>query len=388
MKKMQMNLGIVGSLAVTVACLATSGLAQQADTPLRYRNLTVSPYVSLSGAYDSNIDAAPENERDDYSAILELGANFRNHTRLCHVEGRLWGLAEEYQEYDAESHQDYGNALKIRLWDRHTALLVLEQSFEDRTDTDIVTGSIEGWRKLEASALLGKDLTDKLGADLAYRYRGIDYDAERLYDFDQHTLDLLLGQDMTERSVGTLLLRGGRQQSDANAEDADFVVAHIGFKTRNSRKLRGALGVGWHYHDVEDPISTPSADIALRWQPRQRIAVDLNTVRTVEPSRQNMENYNVETRTTLALHVKPVDDITLSAIGMFARNDYDRPVTVDGVERDKADDTLTGILRCAWRPTGEKLELVGDIKLEERDSTLDANDYEALVVSLGARLWL
>ena len=387
MNRTRINIAKRGWL-VAVVCLATSGLAQEADTPLRYRNLTVHPYVSLRGAYDSNIDATPENERDDYSAILELGTDFRNRTRLCDIRGRLWGLAEEYLEYDDESHQDYGTALNVRLWGRESLLVALDQSFKDITDTDIVTGSVEGWRELEASVLLGKDLTDKLGADLAYRYRDIAYDAERLYDFSQHALDLLLGHDMTERSVGTLLLRGGRQESEANAEDADFVVAHIGFKTRNSRKLRGSAGVGWHYHDVDAPISTPSADIALRWQPRANIALDWNAVRTVEPSRQNLENYNVETRTDLGLHYNPVDDITLSAIVMYARNDDDRPVTVDGVERDKEDDTWTGMLRCAWRPSGETLELVGDIKNEERDSTLDANDYTSLVVSIGARLWL
>lgn len=387
MKRMRVSLGASGWLLLA-ASLAVGGNAEETDTPLRYRNLTVNPYVSLRGAYDSNIDALPDNERDDFSTLLELGADFRNRTRLCDIKGRLWGLAEEYLDYGDESHQDYGNTLNVRLWERETLLVALDQSFKDITDTDIVTGSVEGWQDQEVSILLGKALTDKLDADLAYRYRDIAYEAERLYDFSQQAVDLQLGHDMTERSVGTLLLRTGRQASEANAEDADFAVAHIGFATRNSEKLRGALGVGWHYHDVDDPISTPSADIALRWQPRSNIALDWNVVRTVEPSRQDLENYNVVTRTDLGLHYNPVEDITLSAIVMYARNDYDRPVTVDGVERDKEDDTWTGILRCAWRPSGEKMQLVGDIKSEERDSTLDANDYTSLVVSLGARWWL
>lgn len=376
----------IGCGVVALAAgVAASAWSQDADSVLKTRNLTLRPDIFLRGAYNSNLDATPDNELDDYSTILVAGLDFENRTRLCTVDGRFWWLAEEYLDYTERSHQDFGNELNIRLWDRETLLLVLNQRYEDRTASDVVTGSIEGWQEGEASFLLGQRLTDKLAGDLAYRYRDVRYDAERLHDWNQHTADFTLGHDMTERTVGTLLLRAGRQASDGNSTDANFGVAHLGVTTRNSRKLTGAIGAGWHYHNVEPAISTPSADAKVTWRPRDQLAVDLAVLRTVEPARQDRDNYNTPIRTTLGLHYSPVNVLTVSAIVMYARNDYDRPVLVDGVERDKQDDTWTEVLRCAYRPARQRLELFAEAKTETRDSTLDANDYDLLVLSLGAR---
>lgn len=383
MKRMRCSIGL--GAVLLAAGVATGAWSQDTDSILRVGNLTVSPYISARGVYDSNLDATPDDEVDDFSTILELGLDFENRTRLCTIDGRFWGLAEEYLDYTERSHQDFGNRLRVRLWERERLLVVLDQRYEDRTASDVVTGPIEGWQEGEVSVLLGKRLTDKLDGDVAYRYRDVRYDADRLFDWNQQTADFTLGHDMTERTVGTLLLRAGRQQSDGNAVDADFGVIHLGVTTRNSRKLTGAIGAGWHYHDVEPAISTPSVDAKVTWRPREQLAVDLSVVRTVEPARQDRENYNTPTRTALGLHYSPVKEITVSAIGMYARNDYDRPVTVDGVARHKQDDTWTGLLRCAYRPDRQRLELFAEAKTETRDSTLDANDYDMLGLSLGAK---
>jgi hypothetical protein len=377
----------VWPLLVAISVCGLAAAQSQELGPRSYTaNLRLRPYVSLRGVYDSNLDATPDNELDDLSAILEAGMDFVNDTGLCTIDGRVWVLAEEYLDYTERAHQDFGNRLRIRLWEREMLLILLDQRYEDRTASDVVTGSIEGRKQTEASLLLGKRLTDKLDGDLAYRYRDVRYESERIFDWDQQTLDFTLGHDLTRRTVGTLLLRGGRQTSEGNFENADFGVAHVGITTRNSPKFSATVGLGWHYHDIEDAISTPSGDIAVRWQPRDRLGIDLTALRTVEPARQNRDNYNTVTRTSLALHFKPVNDITVSLTGMYARNDYDRPVEINGVDRKKRDDTWTGMLRCAYRPGGGKLELFGDLKIEERDSTLDANDYASHVVGVGARL--
>ena len=384
MKKICMRIGWWRP-AVLAACLAASARGQGDVTPPGAGNLSLRPYIAVRGIHNSNLDATPDNEIGDGSAILELGLDIENRTRLCMIDGCFWVLAEEYLDYTERSHQDFGNRMSVRLWERERLLVVLNQRYEDRTASDVAAGSIEGWQEGEVSVLLGKRLTDKLDGDLAYRYRDVRYDADRLFDWNQQTADFTLGHDMTERTVGTLLLRAGRQASDGNSTDADFGVIHLGVTTRNSRKLTGAIGAGWHYHDVEPAISTPSVDAKVTWRPREQLAVDLSVLRTVEPARQDRENYNTPTRTALGLHYSPVKAITVSAIGMYARNEYDRPVTVDGVARDKQDDTWTGLLRCTYRPDQQRLELFGEAKTETRESTLDTNDYDMLALSLGAR---
>lgn len=383
MKRLRHSIG--WGVVLLAAGVATSARSQDADSTLPEKNLTLRPSVSARGVYNSNLDATPNNEKDDYSTVLELGLDFENCTRLLTIDGSFWLLAEEYLDYTDRAHQDFGNRLGVRLWDRESLLVAVDERYEDRTASDVVTGSIEGRKECEASVLMGKHLTDELDGDLAYRYRDVQYDAERLYDWSQHAADLVLGHDMTERTIGTLLLRAGRQSSDGNINDANFGVVHLGVKTRSSSKVAGAIGAGWHYHDVEPAISTPSADARLTWRPREQLAVALSVLRTVEPALQERENYNTPIRTSLGLHYSPVKVITVSAIGMHARNDYTRPVTVGGVKCDKRDDTWTWLLRCAYRPSGQRLELFAETKSETRDSTLASNDYDLLVMSLGAR---
>jgi hypothetical protein len=375
--------GLAG-LGLLVLGFSPSGLSAPGEGIVA-RNLTIHPYVEARGEYDTNPDASYEDSSSDVSATVQGGANFLNLTRKSEVSLHAWALMERYQDLGDKDHEDFGDELRIRLFDPSKLMIRLNQSYADRTDFDTILGRDESRQELFASGLLGKDLTDKVMAETAYRYQEYSYDSETLYGWKEHGVEGTLGHALTRRTTGTLSLRGELQSSDRSDDDGNLGALHLGFRTRNSEKLLGYAGAGWLVYESGDTsISTPSMDIGLTWRPRDPFRLELSGLRTVIPSIQSVNNFNTTTRLTLAGHYDLARPLTLSLIGSYYRNDYEREVVIDDVTQNWADDTFVGTFRVSYHP-GSLMRYFFEARAENRDSSVYYGDYSREILSIGAR---
>lgn len=349
------------------------------------RNMTIHPYVELRGEYDTNPDASSQGSDSDMSATVRGGADLLNLTRQSQVSLHAWALAERYQDLDPKDHEDFGDELEIRLFDPTRLLVGISQTYADRTDFDTILGRDESRQDLTASGLLGKEVTDKVMAEAKYKYWDLSYDSDDLYGWQEHSAEGTLGHALTRRTTGTLTVRGAIQGSERGSEDGELGALHLGFRSRNSEKLIGYAGAGWLVYEVGDEsTSTPSMDVGLTWRPRDPWRLELNALRTVNPSVYDPENFNTLTRVTLGGHYNIVRPVTLSLVGFYNQNNYERDLVSQGNATDWEDDTYVGFFRLTYHP-GTVMQYFFEARAEDRDSSVAWADYSRELLSIGAR---
>ena len=216
---------------VTIACLFLAAgsmwtLAQENQpTGFKFNNLTVSPFVNLDYAYDSNVDYDKESLGD---SILEVNPG----VDLAY-KGNDWGLTanswfsyNKYINYTTLDALRYGDHVNFYKETAGGWRLVLGQSYLKSSQNDsIIDGGRGLWRnrdELGFNGALSYQASQKTSVTLTGMYNDLNYIndpantpvprrkyASDLYGWSEWALGLELAHKITEKS--NLLLNGGYQ---------------------------------------------------------------------------------------------------------------------------------------------------------------------------------
>lgn len=381
MKRISVVMCLVSCL---FAAVQITNAAESKDEGIKMGDYRLMPYADLMSIYDSNVETQPNNEKDDVSFRLKIGTGFRNTAEKVKLEADLWGLSEKYIDLKDENHDDFGESLSFQMLDLGKFNFGIEESYQDIQSLDYAVGSIQARKLTRLGALTGVRITEKLNASLAYGFHDTAYESPRQFDWSEHVVSLVGIHDMTEKTSGKVSVGANFQSSDANVEDGTYVSALIGIKSRQTEKLTGEAGIGIMSLSGEADATRFAFNAGADWKAVEKVNVFVNAKNGFEPSVLDENNYNLTTRATLGAEWAFVDSFSLMGSGAYARNDYLNDVVVNNEAVTKQDDTLTGTVRLTYKAPCKHFRVYLEGRYEDKNSTLDSNDYTQTQVTVGA----
>jgi len=378
----------VSVIACLVGCLFVAAqvlnAAESKDEGIKIGDYRLLPYADLMSIYDSNVETQPSNEKDDVSFRLKIGAGFKNTSEKVKLDADLWGLSEKYLDLKDEDHDDFGESINLEWPEMGRFSFGVNESYEDIQSLDYAVGSIQARKLMRLGTHAGSKITEKMNADLSYSFSDTDYESPRQFDWNEHIVSLVGLHDMTDKTAGKVKIGANFQSSDANVKDGTCVSALFGVKSRQTEKLTGEAGIGVMNLSGEDEATRLAFDAGADWKATEKVNVFMNARNGFEPSVLDENNYNLTTRATLGAKWAFVESFSLMGSGAYARNDYLNDVVVSGESMTKQDDTLTGTVRLTYNAPSKYLKIYLEGKYEDKNSTLDSNDYDQTQVTIGA----
>lgn len=376
---------MVWKLSSTVLVVVfVSAMVVEAQDGINAGCFNLSPYADISVVSDSNVRTSPDDEEDDVSGQLRAGLDFRNKAEEIRLSGDVWGMAERYADLDDEDHEDWGQSLRLRLFDRDRVQIGLRQSFASIQSLDYAVGSIQARDEMKAGLALGKNFTDKLEGDLDYAFSQTDYESPVAFDWDQHRVLATVGHAVTDKSAATIAVSGGTQSSDGNEKDADFYAVRVGVRTRGTDKMTGSIGVGYQRHESDENIDWPSFRGSLKWQATEKVSVFARAENAIEPATQEINNYKKVVRASLGSEINIMQDYRLGLTGRYNRNDIERKIEDGTLSKD--DDTYTVSARLTYQPPARWLQAFIEAQYEDKTATPKRNEYSQTMLTAGVNL--
>ena len=324
--------------------------------------LNVSPFLTVSALYDSNVDFAREGElaegdREEEKTggyTLQPGFDLLLPGNGWQLDGRAYLQVEEYSKDFAESREDWYETLN---WygetERGTGLRLsqmMQQVVHDDTDW------ADRWndrREMRFAAQLGKPVSDKTKLGLSGYYHDLKYDDEELFDSDRVGGTLTIAAKLSDKTDGLLVGGYASHSSEDQEGNAESLTAHAGFASRLTDKTsyRTTVGVE-HYSGFGDDESEVglSYDLGATWRASERVTLGLSGRSTYEPAEDVGQNSMLVSTLGLVLNYRPLTRWALTVGGAYRREDYTReielnqmqPTTVAAGGRERTDDQLSG----------------------------------------------
>jgi hypothetical protein len=373
-------------VAVTASMLLGAHLADaKPGEGILAGNVTFNPYAAASVQHDSNVRAADANEEDDTSITGKLGLMLRiTDPQLLKLKAEIWGLSERFSDLTEEDHVDFGNSLSLGLGDKDALHLALKQTYADTESLDYGTGIIEPRQVLSVDAGVLTPLDNKLGAKLGVMAGGTEYDSPTSFDWSEQAGVIQLAYDVSDKTALTMAGTGGTQSSDGLATDSDFYKATIGFRNRQTAKLSGEAGIGYHLYAYDSDVDGIHFFAKVQLQLTPRIALSISGENSVEPGSLSSEAENSKEVTDAQLGARwsITDSVSATLTGDFRHNSLVKQI--NGV--DKESDILGATLRVDYTPPAGFVKLFVQAKVQEKDSTIDGNDFSQAMAEAGVRL--
>ena len=368
------------------ALVASAALAQDAENGIIYKGFVFTPGADIESIYDSNVSLQPNDEISDLSFYTKFGLGVSNQAEKVRMNANLWGALERYMDETDENHEDWGESLKFKMFDKDTVQVIVRESYEDIQSLDYSTGTIEPRRVTDAGFSGARQFTDKLDGDIGYSYQNTVYESPLNFDWYENSVNANALHDFTAKSRIGVLLDSGTQVSDGNREDGKYVTAMFGFNTRNTDKINLESGIGYMTHRSDNDISTLAYKLTGSWKTTEKVSLNANINSGIEPASQDPNNFNETVRGSLGATWNIVKEWSASLTGMYAQNDFTELIDRDGVLEKKKDDTYTGTFRVTYQPPVKALKIYFEQKYEDKDSTFDSNDYKQYMTKLGLSL--
>jgi hypothetical protein len=388
------------SMLVTSVCQAGPG------SGIRVNQWLISPSVSGSATYDSNVLLTQDNEESDTFMegvvaldVLYMGGKV---TLGC----RLFGISRTYSDTEDLDYSSAGESLRLEYRRPSGMVVQADQSYRvvedlDRSGLSPAPGDVsaiaspvaaltaaERSRRqlLNGGVRVGGDLTDKMDASLAYAYAMVNYDLAHIFDTREHVGLAEAGYRVTDKTVALLNLQYGMEDSDAFGENTDFAAARVGFRSRGTDKLQYKGGVGWQSYmrpdDAGDDVSGVSVNMIGQWQATAKMAVQGGVRNDVTASSSYRNNVRETSSAWAGLNCKPVTSIEGILSASYSHEEHEDSVDVGGGEmRKPKNDSGTVSARLTYTAPVQFLSLFAEASYTMVDSNI--SDYNEVRTGAG-----
>lgn len=362
-----------------------------------------SPFVDLSGVYDSNIGKASQGGQEDNYLNSTLGLRAGRSTYDLDVSG-LGFLSQ--RNYADETGRDFGSAgevLRLKYGNRDRFVMEVDQSFRrveenDRYGSEAAVGGTSPDSVLDVSSWalrdihqvgvsFGKDLTDKTDLDIGYRFDSVNYKQPGLFDLGSQGIQAESSHKLTDKTAALITLNAGEQTSDSMDGAANYYTARVGFKTRGTEKVDFKAGVGTQRHDrpgdADDKISV-SYEGAASWMATEKTVLQVGGRNGSQVSVLYSGNVTDYAAFWFGAAYRPTELLTFSVNGVYRVDDYADPVSVNGGLVDRVDRGKTVRARADYMTPRKFLRVYLEAEHEVVDS--NASSFESTRASLGVTL--
>jgi len=431
-------MGLLVAFAVSTG--VTPQAAAKAGDGITIGKLTVHPHADGSGTWDANVGMTPANEEDDVFLEGKLGLNLLLPTKLFDLSGNVSVLRREYlQSHDnVSSHTDFMEKLGLTIGGRETLLVRLSQSYQQLGDESRLpvanpllddygqpvdpvdeAGTRVGRDRINASVAVGKDLTDKIDADLMWKFDTVLYDSGALLDRSGHKFRGDLGYGITDKSDVFVSGTYGIHVSDAFPDNPISLVARGGWKTALTAKtgFKASAGVHWFDYQSEpvsyNPLVTPSDpasrsttdefvsfELAWFWHPTKDWSFNVSGGNSAETSPYEIGNWKKVAAVSAGAVHHLTSSLTCHLTATYRNDEYQYAyansfINGDGeIETDPAHfsrpprerDAIAAVAGLTLSPRGKPYSLYLNARHEVSDSNYPDEDFDRTRVQLGGRV--
>jgi hypothetical protein len=363
-----------------------------------------SPYVNLSGTYDSNVDrTSKDNETDDLFMDSEAGLKLGYSAYQIDFSG-LGFLG--YRNYSDLTDKDFsygGEVLKFKQGTHDTVAIEADQTFRkvddiDQHGSEAAVAGVSPDSVLDASARTerdinsvglsaGRNLTDKLQMDIGYRFDDVNYDSAEFFDLNSHIGQAEAAYRLTEKTASILTVRGGIQDNGEVSDPANYYTARVGMKTRGTDKLsfKGGVGVQQFDRTDADDVTAFNYDLTASLAVTDKIVVQAGGRNgTLLSSLYAVNGAEYDSVWAGAFYTLSPTILLLGDVA-YRRDDYlDAVPTATGLA-DRVDDGIAYRVRADYQTPAKFLRLYSQLTYQTVDSTV-VTDYEETRVDLGMNL--
>lgn len=347
---------------------------------IKVGDTTLSPYLDVQGAYDSNVQVTDKNAQDDVLFVETVGLDVSRMTDKVKLSGKAWVAPAQYVDLSEEDHTDFGAKVAGLLGTREMVEADLGAEYKQLEQLDYSTKSIEERKMTDLRAGVGRSLTDKLEGDIAGTYSSTDYTSEDLLDWSEAAMSVEMGHAMTAKTAATITGRLASQDKtlDSNATLGSVLV---GVKSRRTDKLSANAGVGFRSCDYgDDTMNGFSFKVGGTWKATPMMTVRATAGDETLPATQDLNNERVVTTVNAAVDYKIATDYTATVNGTYRNEKYDK--LVNG--QTKKSDSIGGSARLTYQAPVKFLQLYGEVNTENYNSSINGNDFTKTMVLAGA----
>ena len=293
-------------LACLVIVLSASRSQAQESRGFKFNNLTVSPYVNLEAAYDSNVNygqgsgGGRQEEVGDTILTFSPGVDLTYNGNEWGLAGNAWYGYDRYTDEDRLNADRYGESLKFWRESAKGWRMVLGESYVKSAQNDSIMDGGNGlWRDREQFDLTGAlsyQLSEKTGLTLSGMYSDLSYqndedqNAAPLYGWQEYTIGLEVARKLTEKS--NLLLSGSYQEyiSDGAtggvSDNSSGYTLQAGFGSRATERItyRALVGASMFDYGGGDQLMGTTYSLDGNWIINPKLALSVAGSSYFQPS--------------------------------------------------------------------------------------------------------
>ena len=386
---------------LTVLLPSSRSLAQD-SRGFKFNNLTVSPYVNLEYAYDSNVYYDQQNrgtangDSEDTILTVSPGVDLTYNGNEWGLSGNAWYGYDWYTDNDQLNADRYGEKLQYYRETEKWRLVLGESYLKDSQNDSIIDGGQGLWRDREQfdfTGALSYEVSEKTKLTLSGMYSDLSYENEKtqyapLYGWKEYTVGLEMARKLTEKS--NLLVSGSYQEyvSDGTTGGVDDsstgYTLQAGFGSRATERInyRALAGASMFDYGDGDQLTGWTYSLDANWIISKKLAASIAGSSYFQPSEQQLNQAMQVYAISAGLTYRPMRKLTTRLDVAYRReeNEYD----VGNISAP-TDEIYSARARADYQLM-RYVTVYGGIEYEDQLSDLSYNEFDRYRASLGLNL--
>lgn len=387
-----------GCVCVCLAIMAQMSYADE-ESGIKYKNLSISPYVNLEYTYSSNVNYSDTQKEDDHIFSINPGVDLNYKGNDWGVNANAWYDHDYYHKYDRLDKDSFGESVDF-YWESPKGLkLLLGQSYVNASQSDSLSesGGKGVWRDRNQSDVTGAlayQFSEKTSATLSGLYSDMWYDNDPsqyggLYGWTEYSVGLQLARQLTAKS--DFLVSGSYQKYDSdgaangvNSSSTGYtLMAGVGSRATERIKYSLQAGASWFDYAEGDQMSGFVYEGHVSWLISQKWALSFAGSSNFQPSEREQNQASQMYTVSSSLSYKATKRLTTSLDLAYRREE--RQIDTRYSQEGDGDDRYSARLMARYH-LRKYVNLYAGLEYEEQVSDQNVNEFNRYRGTLGLNL--
>jgi len=333
-------------ILLLMATLSVCSFAQE-SRGFKFNNLSVSPFVNLEYAYDSNVYYTKEAAGDSILTV-NPGVDLTYKGNDWGLTGNGWFAYDKYLDIDTLNATRYGESFEVYKETANGFRLVLGQKYLKSGQNDSLADGGRGlWRsrdELSFNSALSYQVSEKTSLTLTGVYSDLNYAKDPvkyydLYGWSEWSLGLEGAYKITEKS--NLLLNGGYQNytSDgakgiSSGSTGYSLMAGIGSAATKKITYRILTGASWFQYAEGDQLVGWTYSLDSSWVINKKLVATIAGSSYFQPSEQEQNQATQVYALSTGLSYRPMGKLTTRFDISYRREENQFAVSSGGMNTE------------------------------------------------------